>query len=581
MSGKCIATGSCICFLAVITLVTVSFFLPINNLHDPTEGHQHYSNTEAFLAAYQVNIECGLFEHKVYDEKSELVLPSILSFTQAVTGNDQDLRFNGLALSFILATACQPLDDLNGLNTQMHKIAVVSVEHNDEWLCHFASLVMNVQNAGYSMLIYFGSDSDVSFASNNTNRLLLIPVLSTTPEFCQPQGVIRSSLEVVGDPRPSEWFLRKLHKTLVEIQIEEEWNIKMETYLCHSFFWFLVPPIITLEWMRRKKKFSCMSGAQRADEGQANVSNEIVSGSETRTMEEGNGHSAETDLNSGLSVEQTLENQQGVIDEEQPLLNAVRADVNYAGQLRGMALTAYRLKVILYKLKIALSVRGFCYLILLFAALPVDISFGGLSFFRFDNDAYIKNCNVPLVIMILVKTVVFFNVWPPFQIFCFLMYSRFACKATWNIRTNFAKLIRSDWFASNMYLLALGVGVPYCSFANNFDFSWRLFSYLVSHNTLYTVCNALFIIILDKHKFVTPYVFYISICMICAYIESDIVALFYFAQNAEGSLNNFKLTALRTLAFGFTLTISLSSSMHIIRKLAKPRESLFEGLAEK
>lgn len=81
--------------------------------------------------------------------------------------------------------------------------------------------------------------------------------------------------------------------------------------------------------------------------------------------------------------------------------------------------------------------------------------------------------------------------------------------------------------------------------------------------------------------FVTRYVFYISVCMICAYIESDIVAVFYFVMNSQGSLANLKLTALRTVAIGLTLTLSFNSSMHIIRKLAKPRESLFEGLGEK
>ena len=62
-----------------------------------------------------------------------------------------------------------------------------------------------------------------------------------------------------------------------------------------------------------------------------------------------------------------------------------------------------------------------------------------------------------------------------------------------------------------------------------------------------TICNVLFIIILNKHKFVTRYVFYISVCMICAYIESDIVAVFYFMLNSKGSLTNLKLTALRTV----------------------------------
>ena len=90
----------------------------------------------------------------------------------------------------------------------------------------------------------------------------------------------------------------------------------------------------------------------------------------------------------------------------------------------------------------------------------------------------------------------------------------------------------------------------------------------------------LFIIILNKHKFVTRYMFYVSVCMICAYIESDIVAMLYFVLNSKGSLNNLKLTALRTVAIGLTLTLSFSSSMHIVRKLTKPQESFLEGLGE-
>jgi len=108
-----------------------------------------------------------------------------------------------------------------------------------------------------------------------------------------------------------------------------------------------------------------------------------------------------------------------------------------------------------------------------------------------------------------------------------------------------------------------------------------LFAYFATYNMVCTICNLLFIIILNKHKFVTRYVFYISVCMICAYIESNIVAVFYFMMNSEGSLTNLKLTALRTVAIGLTLTLSFSSSMHIIRKLTKPQESLFEGLEEK
>ena len=174
--------------------------------------------------------------------------------------------------------------------------------------------------------------------------------------------------------------------------------------------------------------------------------------------------------------------------------------------------------------------------------------------------------------------------WSVVRVFSFFMYSTLVCRRTWTVSTNPSKLIRSDWFSSNMYLLVLCFVVPYCSLNQNplfVSFYIGKFLYFMLYNVTCTVCNFLFIIILNKHRVVTRYVFYISVCMICAYVESDIVAVFYFILNSQGSLNNVKLTALRTVALGLTLTLSFSSSMHIIRKLMKPQESLFEGLGER
>ena len=179
--------------------------------------------------------------------------------------------------------------------------------------------------------------------------------------------------------------------------------------------------------------------------------------------------------------------------------------------------------------------------------------------------------------------------WSVVRVFSFFMYSTLVCRRTWTVSTNPSKLIRSDWFSSNMYLLVLCFVVPHCSLSHTslFVSSYAVssyvgkFLYFMLYNVTCTVCNFLFIIILNKHRVVTRYVFYISVCMICAYVESDIVAVFYFILNSQGSLNNVKLTALRTAALGLTLTLSFSSSMHIIRKLMKPQESLFEGLGER
>ena len=237
---------------------------------------------------------------------------------------------------------------------------------------------------------------------------------------------------------------------------------------------------------------------------------------------------------------------------------------------------------------------GLGYVLLTLVALPVGISSGGWSFFRFDEQERNQQKNFWNSILPdnnnkfhlgkagRVSCILTFW-WSVVQIFCFFIYSRFNCASTWTVLANGSKLIRSDWFSSNMYLLVLCFVVPYCSLSQRLFsdmFTFNKFLYFTVYNVTCTVCNFLFIIILNKHKVVTRYVFYISVCMICAYVESDIVAVFYFILNSQGSLNNVKLTALRTVALGLTLTLSFSSSMHIIRKIMKPQESVFEGLGE-
>ncbi|XP_068759588.1 uncharacterized protein [Montipora capricornis] len=316
-----------------------------------------------------------------------------------------------------------------------------------------------------------------------------------------------------------------------------------------------------------------MSGTRQLGEGRA-VGNGT---SEIRNMEEAANSNEESFLNS--LTETTVENHRGTDDSErQPLLTAA-SNAEYTRQTQGIVRHVNIVKRIPRKIAV-----GFCYLILIIAALPVGISTGGLSFFRFDEGDITPRTSY-LHYMYLFTTTFsldFFQkilclFWSPFKIFYFFMYSCFACKTRWTVQTDISKLIRSDWFASNIFLLVLGIVVPYCS---SFSDKQNLI-YFATYDTVCTVCNGLFIIILNKHKFVTRYVFYISVCMIFAYVESDVVAVFYFALNSQGSLKNLKLTALRTVAIGLTLSTSFSSCMHIIRKLFKPEESLFESLSEK
>jgi len=583
MSGDYTVISVCVAFFAFTTLVFVETFAPFFVIYGSQANGQ--GNRAPKLILYPVSslvVECTSLS-----EISELKSPPLRSFMQALTGDqDQDLRLNALAVYLNLTKACQPLQDVSKAKIQVHKVALVTLA--SQTTCPLQVLAMNAQNAGYSVLIYFGN---IIHQQTKTKDKLLIPVMNAKAKDCKylpdhaPYG---ANENVVGNHLND--VLAKVDRSNLEIRVHVSLSdelSQMERYLNSLFFWFLVGPIITLEWLRRTKKLWWMSGRQLADERQAGR-NETAVESEHRTIEGENriesGGSEIRTINEGEEsqlhsvVDETTESHQEGAGERQPLLAcAVSGDHNRRPQ--GSENEVRQPKYSICIKGCTTCITGFCYLFLIIAPLPVGLSVRGSGwfFFRFDeNEMWIA-------------TISFLDCvwWSPFQIFCFFMYSRFACRETWTVSTNVSKLIRSDWFASNMYLLVLGIVVPYCflssiGYRNQYIlYSVNNFFYYVTFNTMCTVCNVLFIIILNKHKFVTRYVFYISVCMICAYIESDVVAVYYFALNSQGSLNDLKLTALRTVAIGLTLTISFSSSMHIIRKLTLPRESLFEGLGEK
>ena len=499
------------------------------------------------------------YSNNSYSKKhtAELKSPSVESFIRASATSNSVKCF---AVYLNLTNACQTLDDVSKVKAQVPKIALVTLVN--ESTCTLQELAGNVQNAGYSVLIYFAASYAIATVKNSENKVL-IPV----------------AIEDMADQSPYLWYSALSNADLtkyVDIFAYTNELTQMKSYLKRLYFWFLIGPLITLEWMRRTRKFCWMSEGQddqreaeeRTTENERNaVENEI------RTMEEGENGTEESRQPLPPNYQGSSFSQRSC--EEQPLL-----DVENTRQPRRIG-RVKSLKKFFYK-----GVLCFSYLILVIAALPIGISIGGYSFFRFDHSAFpgflrhsgvisflsgllYKRCNIEY--KLIAFALVF--LWSPIQIFCFLLYSRLACTTTWVVPINFLKLIRSDWFASNISLLVLAVVVPLCTSTYNFVF-------FASYNTVCTMCNLLFVIILNKHKFVTRYVFYISVCMIFAYLESSIVAVFYFVLNSEGSLNNLKLTALRTVAIGLTLKVSFSSSMHIIRKLNKPVESLFEGLSE-
>ena len=602
MSNKCLVLIISVAFVGV-TLYTLLIASPRNSFReestrDPTRGNDRLPSMDLSKAFKPERVQCDLTLDKFQLPSLDLLIHALAS-----KENPGISSISGLALYFNLNNACQPLDDVTKASVQVYKFALVTLVN--ETACPLQRLALNAQNTGYAVLVHL----PVTRYLDTQHKYKLINLPETIPReekvvipvatagMCwnvSPENGVKSWLSL------DELTLSKTDRTIVEITVplddpDRNELKKMERYLYDLFLWMLVGPLVYfVVWMRLSEyKLEWMRSSGRQPNQRRGNSVETAAEMETRIMEEGELNTIEHRQLHSLATEETVTNAH-TENEMQPLLNGVRYGSNTRQRQRRC--------IIIGKCFCKVLV-GLCYLILIVAALPVGISTGGLSFFRFDQgdnsfpgDNYFfhpfkftSDHEEPKVSPMGNDTVVTYSVtfsltgfvalwWSPFQLFCFFLYSYFARKATWTVSTNYPKVIRSDWFSSNIYLLVLGVIVPYSQPHPQLFFCSL---YFATNNVLCTVCNVLFIVILDKHKAVTRYILFLSVCVICAYIESDIVALVYYIHNSTGSLVDVKLTALRTAAIGLTLSISFNSSMHIIRKLWKPQESLFEGLGEK
>ena len=143
-------------------------------------------------------------------------------------------------------------------------------------------------------------------------------------------------------------------------------------------------------------------------------------------------------------------------------------------------------------------VVGLGYVLLTLAELPVCISSGGWSFFRFDEQESVTLDNVCNVLLPNKANALLYSGrrisyilavwWPLFQIFCFFKYSRFSCVSTWTVLTNGSKLIRSDWFSSNIYLLVLGPIIPFCSISAYPQQFFYFMAHLQQTQSFHKVC---------------------------------------------------------------------------------------------
>lgn len=149
----------------------------------------------------------------------------------------------------------------------------------------------------------------------------------------------------------------------------------------------------------------------------------------------------------------------------------------------------------------------------------------------------------------------------PLQALCFLMYSRLACEATWRGHANFPKLIQIKVTGLHWKWSTLCFVEPYSSTVNEENCLFKgQFNYFSIYNTISTVCNCLCIIILlNKYQDDTSFVFFIIACMICVYVDSNVVAVHYFALNSHDKLTDARVTVQSCLVISLYLRVKKKS----------------------
>ena len=104
--------------------------------------------------------------------------PSLEPFLQESKADaDQDLRLSGLAVVSKLTNVRQPLVDVSKSRIHLDKIALVTLKnHTAAFSC--GDLALNAQNAGYSVVTYFGHGycgPDGNVSKPHTQEEILIP----------------------------------------------------------------------------------------------------------------------------------------------------------------------------------------------------------------------------------------------------------------------------------------------------------------------------------------------------------------------------------------------------------------------
>ncbi|CAH3145519.1 unnamed protein product, partial [Porites lobata] len=415
MLAKCLATGLFLFFLC--------FALVFYNSHIGASFGGPDVIPKLILSSQESSCSCELSRTSLG--------PSLESFIQAsITNEGRELHFPGLVVTSRLKDACQPLTDVSKAKIPANKIALVILGLEDETACPMQDLALEAQRAGYSVLMYFGYSANTIPIYVPSKEILLIPVLEVEAKIYDAQCAFLFANANRTDTNNAEISIQ------ADRQLSKELKA-MKSYLVRLYYWFLLGPIITLAaWMIRTKKFCCHSGRHERSENSSEpkAENQVKTDDERDipNMKEGENRTGES-----TQPPECPERS----DEKKRLLPAKSNDSKNVKKFNSVCGKAG---------------KGFGYLILVLAALPVGLSAGGVSFFRFDDAGEYKTLilfsgSSTTSSMAWPHFFLDFDVpvwWSPFQIFCFFLYSYFACgkkpEGTWTISTNFSKLIRND-----------------------------------------------------------------------------------------------------------------------------------------
>jgi len=248
MSPKCIKISTCVCFLVYsfgLLVLAAIFVVSRSDIIDFPSG---WGLDATVSLTFQVRGSTG--DERLIDLRDmssdpaspysagKLNTPSLEAYIRASPGVEgQELRLSGLAVYSKLANACQPLVDISKSKFQGNKIAVISLDEFLSPVCTLQDLAINAQNAGYSVLIFYGHSANWSSydrgTQTDTKDKLLIPVLYAPLD--SPDDADRRNVDI-------------------SVKTADDPLTNMQRYLSSLHFWFLLGPAITLEWLRRKKK---------------------------------------------------------------------------------------------------------------------------------------------------------------------------------------------------------------------------------------------------------------------------------------------------------------------------------------